>query len=746
MMALSISSCGLLGTKNRPVQPGKVGETGCLNNSKDLVSRYVSGTLSQAEWKSTFDCINQSLDFFTEYVHGSTENSYTQGDMYVLISRFLITNKPVTPDLVLGAFELKQALLGGDSNQFTKAQIDLLKTALDKLEVITSGLIPYLKLRQDPNATYDELVEMIGAFNQAGDQLANYVSTLPVNGLSEQVLGSFIDQLTNTFDLPVIDGLNQKVFLIKWLMFNSTQNSIVGQDWPLIFRAAMRFGGIALAYQTSQTLHNPDNLTLFSRIGSDYHYREFIWSLLQQTKPGILASLTKHGGNIPFSAFDDLIDQVPVAFLNNIPKQQIKDVLRPLVQRLLMSQTQTGVDISVINTIFSLSENMVADLGLIDRFYEKSGIDKNEIQAAALRSTLTQYAGSLSGTDKTRFADIENLILTYQPALFRDSNSVMYQSGVGYSRFQNAFVLTLDRILTQLHLAYGSGNGFFTEDDFKGILEQPAYKAIFNSLTWVDATVPNFYAKRFHDIDTFTSISDGNGQVTIPEIINYAFIVISSCSLTTKMRNEITPRCDQNLGKDNMGWTMIPNQCFRNEFYKNLSYWLTYFPRLKAYWATLTPDKQAKAAIWLEHGSRRNGYGETNTANDWVGKFDFGAAAAVLHYTESLFTRFDGDHNEILSKNEINNAYPIFKNVIAGKVKLTSNDYILEGVFTYIVKYQAMPDTADFSGISTLALWLLSYTGQNYSTDRLGVFNIVCQLAAPENVTDPAATNARICQ
>ena len=89
MMMLSISSCGLLGSKNKPVQNSTVGGTGCLDNSKDLMGRFVSGTMAQSEWKSSFACINQSLDFFTQYVHGSNDNSYSQGDMYTLISRFL---------------------------------------------------------------------------------------------------------------------------------------------------------------------------------------------------------------------------------------------------------------------------------------------------------------------------------------------------------------------------------------------------------------------------------------------------------------------------------------------------------------------------------------------------------------------------------------------------------------------------------------------------------------------------------
>ncbi len=754
--AIALSGCGLLGEKNKPIENSAVGGTGCLDNSKDLVGRYVSGEINQSEWKSAFDCINQSLGFFTQYVRGSNQDSYSQGDMYTLISRFLITNRPVQRELMRGAFNLKQALFGGDASNFTKEQIELLKSSLDRLQAITADLIPYLQTRTKSNTSYEELIEMTNAFKLAGDRLGDFVATLPVGDLSNQSITLLFEQLSQSLDLNLIEGLDRKVFLAKWMMFNSRRDAIEKKDWPQFFRSAMHLGGIVLALKTSFESNNFQHQPAMNRLMDDYRYREFIWRLVLETKPLILESLALHGGNTPFPIFDHLIDEIPDTVLNGIPKSEIKAMVRPLVRRLLQSKSQTGVDANVIDTIFSIMENLVMDLGAIDRFYEKMGLDPLETQESVFRIALTQYEGSLTGSEKTRFADVRKVMLTYKPMFYRDTKSIRFQNGVGYTRFQNILAVSLNRIVSHLHKSYGSGDHFFVEDDFRDILEDPAYKAILNSLTFVDATIPRFYAKRFQDIDLFTAISDGNARVTTPEIIHYAFLVISAGNLTTKMREEITPRCDQNLGKDLMGWTWIPIQCFRNEFYKNLSYWITHFPRLNTYWQTMTPEQKNKATIWLEHGSRRNGYGETDAASDWVGKYDFGSTAAVLHYTESLFTRFDADNTEVLSKSELGNAYPVFKNLLYKKAKISNKDYILKGIFTYIVKYRAMPVTNNAGALGKLGWWLASYTMQNYSADRSGVFNIVCQLAAPENqrpnpndpisTEDPDATNARICQ
>jgi hypothetical protein len=745
-LALSISSCGMLGSKNKPEEKSNVGGTGCLDNSKDLVGRYVSGEMNESEWKSSFDCINQSLDFFTQYVHGSNEDSYSQGDMYTLISRFLITNRPVHQELMRGAFNLKRALFGGDANHFTKDQIELMKNSLVRLQVITGDLIPYLKLRKDPNASYQELIEMVNAFRRAGEQIADYVESLPLGDLSDQALFVLFEQLAETLDLDLIDGLDRKVFLAKWMMFNTRRDAIEGGDWPQFFRSAMTFAGIALSFQTSKDLKNPENKEIFSRIADDYHYREFVWELFQQIKPNIIESLTKHDGNTPFPLFDHVIDELPDNILNGMKKVDLKTVMREFVRKFLLSKTQMGVDQNVIDTVYKLGGELVQDLGLLDRFYEKAGLDLYNVPVDVMKNSLTQFEESLSGPQKDRFTAIKQNILYYKP-LFQKNTAgqytILFKNNIGYTRLQNLYVVAADRVLKHLLRTYGSGDGYFIESDFENLFEQ--YTPLLFAIKFVDPTVSRFGNKRLQDIDLFTPVSDGNTQASIPEIIHYGMEVISAATLTTKMNEEITPRCDQNLGEDIMGWTWVPAACFRNEFHKKLDYWITDFPRVKAYWATLDSTQQEKFMIYLEHGSRRNGYSE-----DELGKFDFGAFAAVLHYTESLFSRFDVNNDEILSKSEVKTAYPVFKNLIAKKAAAVGNkDYLLRGVFTYIVKYKEMPIINSVNGIAKLGWWLAIYAlpTTKYSAERLTIANIVCQLAAPEKVAegDRDALNRQVC-
>ncbi len=755
---LVLNGCGIGGNVNLPISgAGGVGE-GCLNNSKNLMSRFTTGDMSQTEWKAAFNCINDSLTFFTQYVHGSTQSAYSQADMYTLISKFLVTNATVHSALMQGAFSLKAALFGGSTQEFTTDEVALLQTSLVRLRDITSDLIPFLQVQKNPNPSFADLLGLVSAFQTAGEQLSDYINTLPVGSMSSQAMNVLLTELSTTLNFPLDPSVNGNVFLGKWIIFNTRKDALEAADWGLLFKTAMGAGGIYLAYQAAVgTDVTAPQHQVMDRLHSDYRFREFIYALAIQAKPYLNTAITNHNGAIPFPLFDELIENLTGTTVGLIPKAILEQSMRPLLRKLFKSTTKVGVDQSVLDTLYGLLDTWVTTAGQLDRMYEQTGINRYSVTPQVLINALDQYGSSLtSPSDKANFAAMRSTIastnastgktqLTYPALLFSDPVTqtdtvfIKYQPNVGYSFYQNFTVMTLNTLINHLLKTYGTGPGYFLVADFQAIFAD--YTPILFAEDIVDATVANFGAKRFQDIDLFTPVSDGNQQVSLQEITHYALMIMSATTLGTKMHNEIT--CNEDLGQDIMGWNWVSAGCFRGLFNDRLDYWLTYFPRLKAYWMTLTPAQKTQAMIWLEHGARRNGYND-----DEFGKFDFGAMATVLNYTESLFTRFDVNFDENLEKSEINTAYPVFKLLLAQKANMSaSDDYLIKGFFSYIVKYRAMPATDSLGNILDLGWWLAIYTlpTTDYQADRLGVFNIVCQLAAPESASQQAAT-ATICK
>jgi hypothetical protein len=754
-LLFSLTSCGVLGAKQLPSNgggQGAGGATGCLNDSRDLVGRYMRGEISESQWKGAFDCVNQSLGFFTDYVRGSSDRAYSQGDMYNLVKTFLITNREVRPELMGGAFGLKAGLFGGSDQEFTKEEIELLKRSLDTLREITGELIPHLRIRQSSAPTNTELLAFVSAFERAGNRVADFVNSLPVGALSSRAVESLLEELTHSLDLPVIDGLSSKVFLAKWLMFNTRRDAIENRDWAELFRSGFTLGGIALALKTSLGEDPAPDRTLNARLWNDHRFRELLWELALRVKPHIQASLARHQGLAPLPIYDHLIGEIPDDILPNLPRRVMKSTLRPLLRKLLGSSTQAGVDQGVIDTAYGLVREIFLDLNLLDRMYERIGMNPESVGKVELAQALQVFENSLQdNSEKARIRDIRTKLLTYQP-LFRKRQgmkgeiyTIQYGTGIGYSRYQNRLVLLLDRVGRHVQRVYAASGSAFVDTDLATFFKD--YGDVLFALRMFDTSIPNFAQKRLQDMDLFTAASDGNGQGSLTELVNYAMILISSSHMTEQMRTEITPVCDAGLGEDALGWTKVPAACFRNQFHARMDYWVKDdFPRLAAYWKNLSPEQRRKAANFMEHGSRRNGMTE-----DHFGKFDFGAVSIILYYVESMFGRFDADLSEQLSRGEVDEAYPVFKNLIkktAGAKGLnTSSDFLLKGIFTYIVRYQEMPATpANATTLAKLATWMATYIlpTTRYDTDRYGIFNVVCQIAQPEN-PGQAPPNAVVC-
>lgn len=752
LASLTFTSCGLLGDKNAPEKNSNVSATGCLNESKDLIGRYLDGAMSQSEWKSSFDCINQSLDFFTDFVRGSAVDSYTQGDMYNLITKFLITNGKVRKDLMKGAFSLKAALFGGDTREFKKEEIELLKNSLTRLRDITGDLIPYLQLRRDPNASLSQILEMVPAFKRAGDQLADFINTLPTGMMSSEAMELLFNELTHTLNLTAIDHLGEKVSIAKWMMFNTRRDAFETQDWANIFRNAFGLGGIMLAYKTSVG-NDPEapRAQLFSRLGSDYRFREFLWELALAAKPYINESISQHHGSTPLPLFDHVVDALPKGILDNVPKDVLKDSLRPIILRLLQSESQIGVDEGVVATMYDLGQALIRDLGFIDRFYEKTGLDIYSVRPDVFKAALDQYQESLTNRDANAFAELKKKLLEQPPLVDRDTGYIRYVPGLGYSKLQQQMVAAFDAVIRFVHKGYGSGPDHFIEADFDAFFSTNAkigFTPLLYAFKMVDITVAEFGKKRFRDQDIFTVTSDGDQKASFKEVVTYAITLVSSSKLTARMKEEIGRACPEDRGTDLMGTRWIGADCFRKNFNDRLDYWFDNMPRMQAYWRALGPEDRIRAMRWLEHGARRNGYtwDEPSTGHqaEDFGSFDTQAMATIIHYTESLFTRFDININEALSKSEVNTAYDLFKKLLQGKVKERANvninnDYILKAIYTYIVRYRKMPELKfELGNLAQLGWWLAVYSlpTTNYSSDRLGIFNIVCQLAVPDNPTD----------
>ena len=734
VLGMCSTGCGLLGAKAPPDTETNT-DTGCLNESKDLIERYKRGDVTESEWKSAFDCVDSSLKFFTDYVRGSTDRAYTQSDMYTFISRFIITNRTVERDLLSGLFDLKTAILGGQSREFTKDEIALFKTLLPKIRDITSALIPALKIGTVQNGNYAPYFEIADAFTRAGDQLADVIQSLPVGSLSRGAIVTLLKQINRNLGLEHAENTAEQVFLGKWILFNSRPDEVEAQDWSMIIRQGMSIAGLGMAILRS-TPKDKDGKPEWPSITEDTAFRGFIWETLQRLRPHLTSAVQNHGGSIPFPILDHVIDSMETYLeKEGIKTQAVKDVIRPVLRKLFRSSQKTGLDLAVIETFYNEGAKWIGQMNLLQRVYDFQNLDPLAVSPDLLTQAFDALGATLNGRERDDLRQLKTLLFRFKPEFYRDTRKIYYTPGVEYTKFQHIQVITYYQLVKLAHVPYGSIEEGFTLDDFKVVYQE--YISFFYALKMLDPTVIDFPKKVMTYLDIFTPVSNGDMQASFDEAVDFAMMLVSTGTMVKKMREEITARCDQNLGKDILDWKYVAPNCFRSEFFGRFEYWMESFPRMNAYWSGLTTQQKEKSLQWLEHGSRRRGYTDAN-----YGSFDIKAIPAVLHYVESLFTRFDQNTTEILSKQEIFNAFPVFKQLLVRELKKKipfeiNNEYILKGVFSYVVKYQDFllkPSTMDIANLAWMVgVYRLPTTKVN--ANRLNVFNIVCNLSAGEDVT-----------
>ncbi len=716
---LVLTGCGALGPSEDEKKKDVGGlSQGCLNDMKGTMRRFQTGDVSESEWKSTFDCVGTSLDFFKQYVRGSTDAGYSVSDMNTFAGKFLFTNRSVREQFMQGAFYVKAALLGGRGSVLTFTEIDRVKELLQGIHKITAPLIPVLKkVSEEP--TGEVALETAEKLSKAILLFADLLDTLPVSALNDQALKLFLTETYLAMGKEEPEDLSADLFLAKWLMSNTRPDAFEAKDWSKAIRVIAKPFGLYYAFKKVPQADLLD----------DRSYREFVVAILDQARPMIESAIEAHGGVLPFPLLDRALRSFVGMSKLGVSEATVLQALRPFIRKMLQSTDAIGLDKASLDTLYTLVKRIHQDLLVIDKIYEASGMNPMTTDRTRLVNAINAVSGQFTAAEQDSFLRVKHLALDFRPLFDDGKPSILYDPSATYSRYQ-LVQLSLIRIgIEQLVRVYTNGGNRIVQADLEVVLKD--FKQLLFELEIVDPTIVEFERKRIQDMNLFMFSSDGDEYASLDELTDFGAVTVSSGTLSRKMRETITPKCDAGLGTDLLGWTWLPVGCFRTEFWNHLDLWLENFPILRSHFLNMDSQTKENVKRWIEHGARRNGYNEDNIAS-----YDIRALSIVLHYTETLYARLADDVTRPLTKPNIMAGYPLFKPVLKRKLRQMvpidlNNDYILKGVYTYLVRYKQIPSS--FGSFSTFGLWMLTYPSSSLSTDRTGIFNIVCLLGTPES-------------
>lgn len=189
--------------------------------------------------------------------------------------------------------------------------------------------------------------------------------------------------------------------------------------------------------------------------------------------------------------------------------------------------------------------------------------------------------------------------------------------------------------------------------------------------------------------DLFQNRSNGDQRLDTDELTEYGLMVLSAIELNTRFMTELTKVCPALSGTSPDDWS-FHTPCYRPHFFRIIMQefgFSRYLPMLDRYTRT---NPASEVATFL-----RNVEGFARDVDDEavpMVRRDFILLIGALINIETTFLRFDSNRDNIVSPNELKEAFKIYEKAIILIAELDEgNEKFAESIFLYMIKNNAIP-------------------------------------------------------
>ncbi len=723
---VSLTGCGNFGLnpKADSTLQFKMGGAGCLNGLGRQLEQFADGTVSEKEWKKSWNCASESFEQFRTYARGSAEEGFTTSDLKMLAEGFLITDQAVPDELISGALRLKSAVLGGNALTLTYEELDQVIDLMAWARDASARLIPLMHARSSrPDAR--TLSDLARELKLIADELASKVGHGPSFLLKWSELKSLAEQSADLLklDLP-LDTLFAALELGKGLLLSGSRDGLESGKISEAIRMLAPAGAAALEILSAQ----PSLMT------GPNEAAEFYLGIAESLRPLITRALDIHGGSISLEWADRALDLVPDSITTTghghiMDRAVLRAALRNLNWRFFRSQSRADLDSGGLDQIYSLFREWTRGQTLIETIFENVGnADEDGVTRTTFLEGAERLRPGLGGEDQVHLSRIVDLVNRY-PALFlRDESEFFYAPIEKYSLSAVSKLHAFNLVGRELLRGYSvtEEKNLATIKDLEILVAE--WIPMLSEMQKIDPTVPLLHERRFREGNLFTGVSNGDIYMDLDEITLYLQQIGSIGETTTRVMTEVNEICGTD-SYDVYGSRWMKPRCFRESFFGNYRKFWDHMPTLVSFYSSLDARQRRKFEVALEQGGRRYGY-----TDELIGEYDVQGYVGVSQYVESIFSRFDTDQSTVIQLDELMGAFPVFKRELAefGKID-PSQTALLEGAFTYTVRYGVAP-TTDFMGTSHFLGWLASKPFWTIHGDRTALYKVLAALNPVEKI------------
>lgn len=759
-----IAGCGALGEKDKPRAFIEFGDDkkGCLNNLGSNVSNYLVGQVDAKSWGRSFDCLIETLELFEEFVQPEKLEGYTRRDLKELISRILITDSQISDALIAHAFDLKASILGGSNEILSFGEVDRLMGVLRTLQFQSLALLPHLKtIQESPSA--DELLEFYDALTDFGDEVGRKLGSEGSPTFTQESIIGLTQEINTLKDINLPIEQIPLHMSIKKILTAGPANGIEGGMWERVVALGAEF---IAAVQVTKKLDR-------EMLKKPNEYGEFLHRLVRRIEKMLVRSIRWNQDQvIPLAKIDQVIDDVPDDWLKFNDKVLNRSILKSSLRTILTKLFWAGQDDAItpqsISTPVGLFFNGQRSHTHIENIFESGDLSKQSVSTVDFVNSAQSYLSGLTKIDdQASVQRIIRLAEDYVPLYREGKREISFEYGLQHSMNNLVMISWLNLAAQHIVQSYSKepARDRVNEEDIKELLDDiaplGAELGVYNTdANNTETTFPQ--KKRLAEADLFTWGGNGDGWVNTQEATYLVSVLLSIGTSANRVRDSVGRWCtcrsgdpmfptdfrclvdggapiiaDPNNPVDPLGWDWMVGSCFEEEF----------FPRFRALWSNMPhfvdeyaeypPNKKEKVQNNMGKSARR--CGRQGPAQDYpYASFDTQNTMGIIHYVESLMSRFDTNGNGVLNTQETLRAYPVLKKTIKKQFKdqlcevmerlnfrctLDPGDDWNQALLTYIVDRGKKPELAD--AVDFLAWKIRGPSRWEIRATRFNVYKII---------------------
>lgn len=761
--------CGLnTGEKVQPRKPPTYSGDNftCVAKIPEYFDKYVNDQLPDAEITTFIQCLQKSFRTFAQLTRGRDETVYTPNELRNFLHDFFLGQRRITDELLKQAMMIKCALVGGDMEHVTRAELYAFVEALEDLRKEAIRMRPYIKIlnpelakreleknQEQPkdfglrlNDAKAALTQTIQVF-QSRMQATNCVYSLEDLSVFLIEARAFVGWEKHFGDkaIPVANWIRFLKIFRELTLVPENPNIVQKKEWSAMLNAFRDWYSVYLQYQVAVK-----NQPIFEGVGlqNTFQLGREIFTLLEE------AVSKNPDAVVPFDKLDELTEALyGLRWIPKLKPHGMRSALRALIVRVFgnpstlpSKREDEGLRLNAISQAREVFYQWAYVQMNLDARYKKpaDGVRQQLVPNIVTRPFFNPdnraRLSQITNSDWNEFLKVRDYIRplfpdnSYRVLLVSRQDVGQYNASYG---FHNLTMMNIMRsVATILFRGYADNDGNrlnweagITSDEMNRFFLDFREAGI--DLNFVDRRNENTGARAFIEGNLFNYSSDGlnpdapgvKSKLSFTEAMEMFSFLWSG----GKMAEDVYERM-QGCKKgplDDVGRPKLSRECVLENLPPVLDDLLVNMPGLRQF-LRLSPPATKSAYV---RGLLETAFSPRFSVRDWVEMSELSTLMVVLHYAEAVMTKYDvNPRNGALDNAEIDEAAKVFMGYIKKFHKDTEckslPDVYARGAFIYILKYRELPVT-----VFDLSLnWITWVSSGNLSLNRAelsGVFRVI---------------------